>query len=65
MSWSAVVLLNFTRKTIAFTKAPHLLCYRALEVQKGTSSYPVPCIYGTFVNANSSVVYNTLVVSTP
>ncbi len=45
--------------------APHLLCYRALEVQQVRKAYPVPRIYGTLANAYNSVAFSTFVVSTP
>lgn len=34
------------KKKVSVHRAPHLLCYRVLEVQQGTSTHPVPCIYG-------------------
>ncbi len=38
---------RFNKKNVSVHRAPHLLCSRALEVQKVRKAYPVPRIYGT------------------
>jgi hypothetical protein len=51
--------------SVSVHRAPHLLCYRALEVQPSTSACPVPCICSTLQTLTRSSISPIWVISTP